>query len=72
MIAKLQKIETAAARESCASENFSRETPMIAEDADRSVVEQHDASGRRLRNRLMAANAVAWIVIIVLIRLVFF
>ena len=28
--------------------------------------------GRRLRNRLILANAIAWIVIIILIRLVFF
>jgi hypothetical protein len=29
-------------------------------------------SGRKLRNRLIVANAIAWIVIIFLIRLVFF
>jgi hypothetical protein len=72
MSAKLQKIETAEANESLVSEKFSREAPMIAEDADCSVLERHDPSGRRLRNRLIAANAIAWIAIIALIRLVFF
>jgi hypothetical protein len=72
MIAKLQKVETTAADESFVSEKFSRETPMIAEHTDCSVLEQHDPSGRRLRNRLIVANAIAWIAIIALIRLVFF
>jgi hypothetical protein len=45
---------------------------MIAEDADCSVLASHDPSGRRLRNRLIVANAIAWIAIIALIRLVFF
>ncbi len=72
MIAKLQKIETTAADQSFVSEDFSRETPMIAEHADCSVLEQHDPSGRKLRNRLIAANAIAWIAIIALIRLLFF
>ena len=44
---------------------------MIAEDADCSALERLDASGRRLRNRLIAANAIAWVAIIALIRLVF-
>jgi len=45
---------------------------MIAEDVDCRVLLQHDPSGRRLRNRLILANAIAWIAIIVMIRLVFF
>ena len=45
---------------------------MIAEHTDYSVLEQHDPSGRRLRNRLIVANAIAWIAIIALIRLLFF
>jgi hypothetical protein len=69
MIAKLQ---TTAAHESLVSHELSRETPMIAEHTDYSVLEQHDPSGRRLRNRLIAANAIAWIAIIALIRLLFF
>jgi hypothetical protein len=72
MIARLQKIQTTAASESLVSEKFSREAPMIAEGANCSVLEQHDQSGRRLRNRLIVANAIAWIAIIALIRLVFF
>jgi hypothetical protein len=72
MSAKLQKIETAAADKLLVPENISREAPMIAEDADCSVLERHDPSGRRLRNRLIAANAIAWIAIIVLVRLVIF
>lgn len=70
-IAKLLRIETTAADESFVSKKFSRETPMIAEDADCSALERLDASGRRLRNRLIAANAIAWVAIIALIRLVF-
>ncbi|MDB5637456.1 MAG: hypothetical protein JWP51_2364 [Bradyrhizobium sp.] len=45
---------------------------MIAERADGRLLQQPDLSGRRLRNRLIAANAVAWIAIVVLIRVVFF
>ena len=72
MIANLQKAETAAANESLVSETFSREASMIAEHADGRMLEQHDPSGRRLRNRIIVANAIAWIAIIALIRLVFF
>jgi hypothetical protein len=35
-------------------------------------LEPGDLSGRQLRNRLIVANAIAWIVIIFLIGLVFF
>jgi hypothetical protein len=45
---------------------------MIAHHMDCSVLEQHDPSGRRLRNRLIVANAIAWIAIIALIHLVLF
>ena len=72
MIAKLQRVEKAAANESLVLETFSREAPMLAEHADCRVLQRPDPSGRRLRNRLILANAIAWIVIIVLIRLVFF
>jgi hypothetical protein len=45
---------------------------MVAEDTDCFVLEQHDPCGRKLRNCLIVANAIAWIAIIALIRLVFF
>ena len=46
---------------------------MIAEPAGGPSLDTHDdAPDRRLRNRIIIANAVAWIAIIVLIRLVFF
>jgi hypothetical protein len=72
MIAKLQRAETTAANESLVSETFSREAPTIAEHADCPMLEQRDRSGRMLRNRIIVANAIAWIAIIVLIRLIFF
>jgi hypothetical protein len=75
MIAKLQKLqeaETTAADEPLVSETFSREAPMIAEHADGPMLQRHDPSGRRLRNRIIVANAIAWIAIIVLIRVIFF
>jgi hypothetical protein len=65
------RVEKTAANGSLVLETSSREAPMIAEHADCRVLQQHDPSGRRLRNRLILANAVAWIAIIVLIRLVF-
>jgi len=72
MIANLQKAETAAANESLVSETFSNEATMIAEHADGRVLQRHDLSGRRLRNRIIVANAIVWIAIIALIRLAFF
>jgi hypothetical protein len=72
MIAKLQKAKTTAAHPSLVSETFSSEAPMIAEHADDPQVGRFDPSGRKLRNRIIVANAIAWVVIIVLVRLVFF
>jgi hypothetical protein len=72
MIAKPQRAETAAANEPRVSESSSREEPMIAEFAHYRVLERHPPSDRRLRNRIIVANAIAWIAIIVLIRLIFF
>ena len=45
---------------------------MIAERADCRVLQQPYPSGRRLRNHIIVANVFAWIVIIGLIRLIFF
>jgi hypothetical protein len=70
MTAKVRKIESPAANESFAPENFSREETMIAEHASGPLLE-HDAPDRKLRNRIILANVVAWIMIIVLIRLLF-
>jgi hypothetical protein len=76
MIAKLQRAETTAAHESLVSETSSREAEMIAERADcrvlRLIHPKRDPTNRRLRNRILVANAIAWIAIIVVIRLIFF
>jgi hypothetical protein len=72
MIAKLQKARTPTANEPLVSETFSREAPMIPEHVDGPLLRQPDPSGRRLRNRIILANAIAWIVIIALVRLIFF
>jgi hypothetical protein len=45
---------------------------MIVEHADCRVLQQHDLCGRRLRNRIIVANAIAWIAIIALVCLIFF
>ena len=71
MTATLRKVESSAANEPFTPEHFSREETMIAEHAG-PLLEPHDAPDRKLRNRIIIANAVAWLAIIVLIRLVFF
>jgi len=45
---------------------------MIADHADGRILQQDNPSGRRLRSRIIVANAIAWIVVIALIRLIFF
>ncbi len=49
---------------------------MIAEHADRRVLHlpepKRDPPNRRLRNQILVANLIAWIAIIVMIRLIFF
>jgi hypothetical protein len=72
MIAKLRKVEETVADEPLVLETSSREAPMISERADCRELQRHDPTARRLRNRLLAANAIAWIAIIALIRLFFF
>jgi hypothetical protein len=72
MIAKLRKVEETVANEPLVLETSSREAPMIAERADCRALNRHDPSARRLRNRLLVANMIAWIAIIALIRLFFF
>jgi hypothetical protein len=72
MVATLQKAEPTAANEPLVSEAFSREASMIADHAYGRILQRHDPSGRRLRNRIIMANAIAWIVVIALICLTFF
>jgi hypothetical protein len=73
MTTTLRKIESSAANEPFTPEQFSREEPMIAEPACGPPLDAHDdAPDRKLRNRIVIANAVAWVAVIVLIRLVFF
>jgi hypothetical protein len=72
MTARLQKAETAAANESLVSEMFSREASMVAKRADGCAPEQRDPADRKLRNRIIIANVIAWIAIIALIGLIFF
>jgi hypothetical protein len=72
MIARPRKVEQTVANEPLVLETSSREAPMIAERADCRVLQQYDPSGRRLRNRLIVANAIVWIAIIALIWLFFF
>jgi len=45
---------------------------MTAEHLSCPALERRDALDRRLRNRIIIANAIAWIAIIALIRLIFF
>jgi hypothetical protein len=76
MIAKLQRAETTAAHEPLVLETSSREAAMIAERVDCRVLRlphpRPDPTDRRLRNRILVANAIAWIAIIAMIRLIFF
>jgi hypothetical protein len=72
MIAKLREVEQTAANEPLVLEVSSREAPMITEYADCRVLQRPDPAARRLRNRLIVANVVAWIAIIAMIRLTFF
>ncbi len=45
---------------------------MVAKRADGCGPEQRDPADRKLRNRIIIANAIAWIAIIALIGLIFF
>jgi hypothetical protein len=46
--------------------------PLIDECDDYPVIEQRDPPDRKLRNRMILGNTIAWIVIIVLVRYVMF
>jgi hypothetical protein len=71
MIVRLQRLENEAAKESPIA-RFCEEPPAVAEYAAGDRPERPDLAGRKLRNRLILANLVAWVVIIATIRLIFF
>jgi hypothetical protein len=75
MTARLRKkAETAAIREPSTSRNNSGEAPMKAERLHSRALVPHDRllPDRRLRNRIIIGNVMAWIAIIILIALLFF
>lgn len=75
MVAKLrEKTETVVIREPSTSPKVSGEAPMIVEHLHIQVLEQHvsETPDRRLRNRIIIGNVIAWIAIIIVIRLIFF
>jgi hypothetical protein len=69
-----KEIETAAIREPSTSRNSSGEALMMAQHLDRRALAPHDRllPDRRLRNRIIIANTIAWVVIAALIRVLFF
>jgi len=72
MTAELQSSEPATAAETVQSQINSAESSMIAEQVEDTPLPPCDPNGRRLRNRLLLANAIAWIVLLIAIRLIFF
>lgn len=72
MIVRLQRIENEAAKEPLASQFAPAEPSTITEHAAVHRLEQPNLLDRKLRNRLILANAVAWIAILIVIRLIFF
>ena len=72
MTVTLQKADAVPGDDTHVSRRSSTAEPtMIAEHANIPPLSS-DSSGRRLRNRLIIANFLAWIAIIVVVRLVFF
>lgn len=69
-----EKTETAAIRAPSTSSKVSTEAPVIVEHLHRQVREPHvgQVPDRRLRNRIIIGNVIAWIAIIIAIRLIFF
>jgi hypothetical protein len=69
-----EKTETAVIRAPSTSPKVSGEAPMIAEHLHRQVLEPHvgRTPDRRLRNRIIIGNVIAWIAILIAIRLIFF
>ena len=52
--------------------SVSQAAPLIDERDDHPAIEQRGPPDRKLRNRMILGNTVAWIVIIVLVRYVMF
>jgi len=69
-----EKEETAAIRRPSTSRNNSGEAPMMADHVHSRALVQHDRllPDRRLRNRIIIGNALAWMAIVILIDLIFF
>jgi hypothetical protein len=75
MIARLRrKTETAAIREPSTSRNASGEALMMAERLHSRALVPHDRvlPDRKLRNRIIIGNVIAWVAIVILIALLFF
>jgi hypothetical protein len=72
MSIKIQKIDTAAAHSHSPSGTSPMETRMISSRADDSTPHSGVRPDRRMRNWLLLANIVAWVLIIAAIRLLFF
>ncbi len=72
MIIRLQRIEKQAAKKPPLLRFAPTESSMIAEHAAAHRPEQPRLVDRKLRNRLILANAAAWIIILVAVRLIFF
>jgi hypothetical protein len=72
MIIGLQTIEKQGATESPLARFVSTESSMIAEHATAHRPGQPKLVDRKLRNRLILANAVAWIAVLAAIYLIFF
>ncbi len=72
MTAQRKKVKSTAANDSLVPEHFSREETMSAEHARAPRWSGATPPDRRLRNRIIIANVIAWVVIIVLIGLIFF
>lgn len=72
MIVQLQKIETTAESDRFMPGTPSAESAMIADPLNISALPSSPATSRRLRAWLILANIAAWIVIIAIVRLLFF
>jgi hypothetical protein len=58
-------------RKTDATNSAPRTAAIIADSTEHDPISENDGSGRKLRNRIILANVIAWIVIAVAIRLIF-